>query len=412
MLRSLIGSLTAVLLAASLAYAEPPAKVKLDPFGDPIETTDDSLTLDPARERGLVKQLYAAADDPKAALEAMTQLPSPPTELELRALRNLDRELSESDHPLHQQLVNKAVPALATSGDPTSLQYLHKVFDSHPERRAAIADGIARFALAKQRRPHDWSLLVRSLTSVHGDEAVRVLQALQKYRQRGTSPVVERNVLLVGLELGDERAAEALKLLEYWTGEQPVAENAPIRDQLIAWQKWYHETYPALPEATLPVDAPSSTHTFKELLAYLRSREGRGGDVARGAVMFEKALCIKCHRFGERGERIGPDLTKVSQRLSDEELVQSLLFPSHQISDQYATKQIELKDGRVLSGIVGEQGDSLVVLPADAMKRVVPKSEIAEMHDSPLSAMPSDLVNKLTRDEIADLFAYLRKVPE
>lgn len=409
------------LLLAALAWAEPPASTKLDPFGDPMsenaeDALESSLADESAEERRLVQQLFAAADEPGPALAALKLLPSPATELELRALRNLDRELAGSADPQHRELVAKAVPILAASGDATSLRYLHKVFDSQPVRRRMIADAIARFALAKQRRPHDWPLLVRSLTAVEGEAAVHVLQALRKFRERGTSPAVQRNVLLLALQLGDDRALEALRLLEYWTRaglfNEATAAQTPVAAQLARWQQWYHEKYPSLPAAELPVDAPQAVYTFDELLAFVKSPAGQQGDVERGGAVFEKALCIKCHQFGERGERIGPDLSKVTRRLSDEELVQSLLFPNHQISDQYVTQHIELTDGRVLAGIVGEQGDSLVVLPADAVKRVIAKSEIATVRESPLSAMPAGLAEKLSRAEIADLWAYLRKVPE
>jgi hypothetical protein len=272
-------ALAAVTLAQEPSSEPPP---KLDLF-----SSDNPLFVDPAKERELVKRLYAAADDPKAALAAMAELPSPATELELRALRNLDRELSASDEPLHHKLCEQAVYKLAASGEGNSLQYLHKIFDSTPHRRALIADAIARFALARQRRPHDWPLLVRSLTVVEGDQAVRVLEALAKYRDRGTSPVVVRNVLLVGLELNDERAEAALKLLAFWTGAHPADPSEAIGAQLAAWQAWYHDKYPHLPEAKPPRADQALAHQPEKLLAYLRSREGQTGNLANGAKLFE-----------------------------------------------------------------------------------------------------------------------------
>jgi mono/diheme cytochrome c family protein len=111
--------------------------------------------------------------------------------------------------------------------------------------------------------------------------------------------------------------------------------------------------------------------------------------------VFVKAQCAACHRFGDFGESIGPDLTTVSQRFQKKEVLESILHPSQVISDQYAP-----------------QGDgSLIVLQASGEKAQVAKEDIEDVTPSRNSAMPEGLLNSLSLEEIAALFAYLSEPP-
>jgi putative heme-binding domain-containing protein len=367
-----------------------------------VETSDD-------KQRAAA--LYAAADNPQAAQAVMADVAKHASELELRALRNLDRELSNSKTPEHKALVADALRIMALSGEPTTLQYLHKVFDSRPSRRATIATAIAGMALAGKRRPHDWPLLVRSLTVIEGDNASLVLQALLRHRDRATSTIAIRNLIILALKLNATQGDAALKLLSFWTGEQ-IGEQGTWQERCAAWQTWFAEKHPYLPPATLPVDDPASPHKFAELMQQLQTlAPPESVNIAQGAKLFETAQCIKCHYAKTKGEKIGPDLTKVVQRLTNEEIVESVLFPSQQIFDQYITKRVVLQTGLQYSGLVSERGTAYDILQSNVEKITVPKESVEEIVDSPVSTMPTGLWMKLSTREIADLLAFLQSLP-
>jgi putative heme-binding domain-containing protein len=65
----------------------------------------------------------------------------------------------------------------------------------------------------------------------------------------------------------------------------------------------------------------------------------------------EKSQCLKCHRIGGRGERIGPELTGVGGRFSRIFLIESILEPSCTIAPSFETVLVALEDGRVLAGV-------------------------------------------------------------
>jgi putative heme-binding domain-containing protein len=378
----------------------------LDPPEENIELKTDSLFIDKEKEQGIVKRIYAATEDCAAAKAALVEIGNTATELELRALRNLDRELSPSAQQQHKELISLALPLMAISGDETTLQYLHKVFDSQPERRAEIATAIAKLALIGKRRPHDWPLLVRSLTVANKEQTAIIVRALLRYRERATNPTIHRNLMIVAMELEGESLQHALKLLAMWAHMVPREIAAPTpQAELTNWIDWYKRTYPQLPPPLLPQDEPGSVHSFVQLTSFVYENHG---DAAKGAVIFEKALCIKCHHVREKGEKIGPELTKVVQRLTKREIVESMLFPSHQILDNYITKRIVLKDGKILSGMVGERAEGYTVLQPNAEKIIVAKDDVEEMLDSPLSAMPTGLLNSFQPTDVADLIAFLK----
>ncbi|MGC4004949.1 MAG: hypothetical protein QM811_18295 [Pirellulales bacterium] len=125
-----------------------------------------------------------------------------------------------------------------------------------------------------------------------------------------------------------------------------------------------------------------------------------------------KQQCAQCHRFGDLGEGLGPDLGTVSRRFQKKEILESVLHPSQVISDQYASKAIELKDGRTLNGLVSPQTDGgVLVLTSDGQKAAFPQDAIEAIRPSKVSVMPTGLLNKLSLEGIAELFAYLGQPP-
>jgi putative heme-binding domain-containing protein len=137
----------------------------------------------------------------------------------------------------------------------------------------------------------------------------------------------------------------------------------------------------------------------------------RKGNPERGRQVFfaaEKSMCVKCHRLGDQGERIGPELTGVGSRFSRVYLVESILEPSRTIAPSFETVVVELKDGRVFTGVpVAEDDAALTLADSQSQKHRIAKADIAERRRHPLSTMPDGLEQRLTTDEFVDLIAFL-----
>jgi putative heme-binding domain-containing protein len=137
----------------------------------------------------------------------------------------------------------------------------------------------------------------------------------------------------------------------------------------------------------------------------------RAGDAERGRKVFldvAKSQCLKCHRLGNQGERIGPELTGVGARFPRIYLIESILEPSRTIAPEYQTVAVALKDGRFLSGVVVSETDTALTLgDSQGQTHVLRKTDIDERRPQATSTMPEGLEKKLTPDEFVDLIAFL-----
>jgi putative heme-binding domain-containing protein len=142
------------------------------------------------------------------------------------------------------------------------------------------------------------------------------------------------------------------------------------------------------------------------------------GDPARGAVVFfQPALtCMKCHTSQGKEPLIGPDLSRLSQRPSPGDLVDSILRPSKAITKGFESVTVVTKTGIKLIGLlVEDQPDRLILRDSgkEFSSITILKTDIEERSISPVSIMPAGLVNQLgTRQQFLDLVRYLMEITE
>lgn len=322
-------------------------------------------------------------------------------------LIDMDRQLPDVGTEAARKLQVGIVAVLGESANPTAFAYLRQLFEEYPDRRPELA-----MSLAQQPDGENFKLLLRALPVLEGAAAQEVLVQLIKSPRTSDEAEHARQVILCGLKLGEEGAALAIKVLERWTGNELDQPNVAWDVALAAWQRWFVETYPDQPAPVLPTDSEATRWTASEVLSYLASAEAAHADPARGAAILEKAQCLKCHKFDNRGDTVGPDLSTVAQRFQKREILESILFPSQNISDQYSGKIVTTKGGLTYTGILGDAGaDAIVVLQSNGTKTTIKKDDVEEIRPSRKSVMPEGLLNDLSLEDIADLFAHLTGKP-
>ena len=145
------------------------------------------------------------------------------------------------------------------------------------------------------------------------------------------------------------------------------------------------------------------------------------GDARRGAVLFHTsaASCVRCHAAGEAASPLGPDLATPQPETATPDqaiahVIGSLLDPSAQIREGYATLTIQTVDGEVISGLLASETDEAIVLrnASDLLSEIrVPRDEIEEIGHSPVSMMPAGLVDSLADErEFLDLARYVADI--
>ncbi len=151
--------------------------------------------------------------------------------------------------------------------------------------------------------------------------------------------------------------------------------------------------------------------TVNELVPLVERGLAGARNFERGRKLYSAVACAACHRFGQEGGLVGPDLTTVVGRFSVRDLLEATVEPSKVISDQYAAIVILKKNGELVTGRVGNlNGNNLNVIQdmfAPGSFTGVRRQDIESMELSKVSMMPDGLLNTLTEEEIQDLVAFL-----
>jgi putative heme-binding domain-containing protein len=136
-----------------------------------------------------------------------------------------------------------------------------------------------------------------------------------------------------------------------------------------------------------------------------------GRDFDRGRKLFAAGKCFSCHRFDNEGGSNGPDLTGVAGRFSPRDLLESIIDPSKEVSDQYAAVSIRTSDDRVVTGRIVNLSEDFVMVNTDMLNPggtvKVDRKLIESMKPSKLSMMPTALLDTFKEDEVLDLMAYI-----
>ena len=351
--------------------------------------------------------IAAGENYPTSALSVLAGLPENPGPDVLKEIRALDGRLDGKTGESMARLRVGIVAVLGRSGEPESLQYLRDVYTKQPERRAPVA-----MSLTQHPDGDNWPMLVDSLRTVDGEAAREIVTALTSVNRQPETSEPYRNAILLGLKMQTNGGELVTHMLEKWVNQTPYKPDAPLTEQLSAWQSWYATTFPNERPAELPKESAQNKWSYDELLAYLESPEAGAASATRGAQVFKEGQCLNCHRFNGKGESIGPDLSTVSQRFQRKEILESIVYPNQVVSDQYAS-QIVTAGGKTYMGITAKAADGgMTVLQSDGQKIELKATDIEDVKPSKLSTMPEGLANRLSLEQIADLFAYLMNAPE
>ncbi len=142
----------------------------------------------------------------------------------------------------------------------------------------------------------------------------------------------------------------------------------------------------------------------------------RAGNPARGREVFlnaEKSQCVKCHRVGDQGERVGPELTGLGSRFAKAYIVESILEPSRTVAPSFETVAAVLKNGKIVSGVkVADTDTSVTLVDNQAQKHVLARADVEALQRQAVSTMPDGLERRLTEDEFVDLISFLTSLKE
>ena len=130
------------------------------------------------------------------------------------------------------------------------------------------------------------------------------------------------------------------------------------------------------------------------------------GNASNGKVMYEKH-CAACHKHGELGVNIGPNLTGMAVHPKPE-LLMNILDPSRSVEGNFRTYSIRTTDSLVLTGMLAsESKTSIEIINAQGKKEVILRDDIEELIASQKSLMPEGFEGQISRSEMRDLLEFL-----
>ncbi len=168
-----------------------------------------------------------------------------------------------------------------------------------------------------------------------------------------------------------------------------------------------------LPGTAMPPNALRPREVFT-IVAYINSlrtappRSGSAGSAARGQGLFAgKGDCLSCHRVGDRGAFLGPNLSEVGLLRRIAALERSLLDPGAEVLSQNATLTAVTQAGSTIRGrVLNEDSHSVQLLDQAGKFQSLRKDSLRSLTREATSSMPS-YGDRLTPAERADVLAYL-----
>jgi putative heme-binding domain-containing protein len=355
----------------------------------------------PAGRRAALFEVLAESDLPKPPAEWVAAvadaLGQPDPSVRAAAVRAAAVwQVASLDEPLDRLVDDPTAPA------ELRVEAIRALVARHPRP----SDG--RFALLLGQLADTAAPLARlTAADVLGRSALSDAQRRQFLRAVRDDVLVPPAAVLPAFRK-DVGAEAAIELLDYLT---TVAGRGwkPTEAELVAVLK----PLPAGPKAdALHAELKNAADRDAARLAEFEPLL-TGGDRDRGRVVFfgAKAACAACHRVGNDGGTVGPDLTKVGGVRAGRDLLESVVLPSATFAQGYETYKVDLADGRTAAGVIARRtADGVVLRDATGAEVRVPAAAVERMTRDRTSLMPDGLAQTVTPDELRDLFAYLRSL--
>jgi putative membrane-bound dehydrogenase-like protein len=387
-----------------------------------------------ASSRSRIIDILALSDDGSAAKALLQLLPSEaPVELRNRALEQLKLHLpgkwrdvgkSQEFTDTLNALLNRvdlrpSALALIVAAEKTDGVVAVEQIANNPVNGDKVRDD-AVLALGSLPTADAVQVLQDNYLKTRPSVAIQALgQQVRRPELPGAAPALKalQALVLDSKQSAERREAAVSALAGSRSGTQwllDINEKKQLSDDLKkgAAIVLRNSPYPDLRNKAMLAFPPPGKINPKKLpsIAVLATRHG---DVGRGKALLAASLkgetqCLKCHTIRGVGGSIGPDLSMIGKKASRENLIESILYPSKAIADQYINWNIETKKGVTINGlIVEETPDHILLRDANGKDTRIATKDIDSRTKNPNSLMPNDIVVYLSEEELTDVVEYL-----
>ncbi len=130
-------------------------------------------------------------------------------------------------------------------------------------------------------------------------------------------------------------------------------------------------------------------------------------EISKAKKLIEENGCLSCHRVGEAGSYIGPDLDRVGAHRSPEQLRVSLASPNKEVLPENRTVRLVTSDGTTVTGrLLNQDGFTVQIIDSSSQLRSLERSGLREFTIVTTNPMPS-YADKLSAQDLSGLVRYL-----
>jgi putative heme-binding domain-containing protein len=277
--------------------------------------------------------------------------------------------------------------------------------DDLPQGLRAVAPDLLRFLCANLDPTK--SVAMRSAAStVLAKSKLNEAQLNSLADTLKTTGPMEVSTLLAAFEQSESEAV-GLKLMAALKESKGLAGARPDTLKTLAAK------YPASVQeksqellALLNVDSAKQQAHLEALLGALPK-----GDIRAGQAIFnsERTACAACHKMGYVGGTVGPDLTSIGQARTERDLLEAIVYPNASFVRSYEPMIVATKSDEEYSGVLrSDTAEEIVLATGPNTEARVARADITEMRPGQVSVMPGGLDTQLTKQELADLVAFLK----
>ncbi|QDU38942.1 Cytochrome c [Maioricimonas rarisocia] len=196
-----------------------------------------------------------------------------------------------------------------------------------------------------------------------------------------------------------ETLLEALK-----SGTIKISEIAPDKRQTLV----NHPRKAIADAATQLFDAGTSPDRNALIGKYEPALEG-DADAERGHAVFKKN-CATCHRVGQEGFAVGPDLVSISNK-SPRDLLISILDPNREAQPNFTSYTALTESGQVHTGLIAaETATSITLRRAEGKEDILLRENIEVLKSNGISLMPVGLEKEIPPAQMADVVAFIKSL--
>lgn len=266
-----------------------------------------------------------------------------------------------------------------------------------------------------------FGLVLGTLTGDAPTAAARI-QAAAMLAKAPLNPEQQQRVAPAFAKAGPVELKELLKLARKTKEVElarafatALAENpALISQQESLYRTAFSQAPPELFEELLHpayARAEAVLEEKRRQLGALAEKAAKEGDAERGRRLFETGAgtCMACHKVGDLGRDIGPNLTRIGSIRTERDLLESILFPSATLARDYEAHLFEMRDGQSHLGVIrSHTAEGLLIVDVAGQQKVLPHTQIIADTALPTSLMPMGLDQTLPEADLLNLIAYLR----